>query len=374
MKTTWKNLAPAGVAALALSVLPPAVHGATGANPGYLELSLISDMTNVASHSDGRLLNPWGIVVGRNTLWVNDNHSGLDTTYTASGAPLKFAIHVPAPGGGPGAPTGLVFNDTTSFTLSNGTRSAPATFLLATEDGTIAAWNAQVTGSNAVIAADRSGSNAVYKGLAIGLDTNGAPWIYAADFHNGMIDVFDAQFHYARSFTDTNLPANYAPFNVRRLRDKLFVTFAKQLLPDAMDDDKGPGHGYLDIFDADGTLLRRFASGGALNSPWGLVVAPPHFGIFSRALLVGNFGDGRINAYELLTGKWLGTMQDALGNELVLDGLWGLTFEKEEVAGQDCQYTAQRLYFTAGPGAEADGVVGLLRPVTPVMQSGGGGY
>ncbi|MFO1476258.1 MAG: TIGR03118 family protein [Verrucomicrobiota bacterium] len=376
MKTQLNCLSASIFAGLAMFASGPRASAAADSNPGYVELNLVSDVTNAAVHTDARLLNPWGIVIGRNTLWINDNHSGLDTTYSAAGAALKSVIFVPAPGGGPGAPTGIVFNDTAAFVLTSGAKSLPATFLMATEDGTIAAWNEKLSGTNAMLVVDRSGSNAIYKGLAIGADTNGAPRLYAADFHNSRVDMFDGQFQYLGSFADTNVPDSFAPFNVKRIRGKLFVTFAKQLLPDAEDDEAGPGNGYVDIADGDGTILRRFASQGALNSPWGMVVAPQHFGVFSRALLVGNFGDGRINAYDLLTGQWLGTMRDPLGNDIILEGLWGLTFEKDEVAGKECEFNAQRLYFTAGPGDEADGLVGVIRPVAPVRtpSPGGGGW
>ena len=210
---------------------------------------------------------------------------------------------MPAPGGGPGAPTGLVFNDSHQFNLTNGMFHAASAFLISTEDGTIAAWNRFITGSNAVIVVDNSASGAVYKGLAIVRDTNNAPNIYAADFHYGKVDMFDGQFRFVRSFTDPDLPDLFAPFNVRNFRGRVFVSFAMQKLPDKHDDQSGPGNGFIDIFDTDGTLLRRFASGGALNSPWGMAIAPGNFGRFSRALLVGNFGDGRINAFDLLTRR-----------------------------------------------------------------------
>jgi uncharacterized protein (TIGR03118 family) len=155
---------------------------------------------------------------------------------------------------------------------------------------------------------------------------------------------------------------------VRNIRGRLFVTFAKQGLPDAEDDEPGPGNGYVDIFDTDGTVLRRFASAGELNSPWGLAVAPRNFGKFSHALLVGNFGDGRINAYDLLTGKHLGHMTTPEGTDLVIEGLWGLTFERDELPERESLFTANRLYFTAGPNGEDDGLVGFIRPVNRLVR------
>jgi uncharacterized protein (TIGR03118 family) len=354
---------------LTLAMLPVCSHAmpTVSTNAGYVELDLVSD-TNLALHIDPRLLNPWGIVIGRSGIWVNDNHSGLATSYSPAGNPLKFSINITNQTGDPGAPSGLVLNDTTQFVLSNGSKSAPSTFLMATEDGTILAWNGAITGTNAMIVADRSTTpaGAIYKGLAIAKDTNGAPQIYAANFHAGLVDVFDGQFNYVKSFTDTNVPAGFAPFNIRRIRGRLFVTFALQG-PGAEDDQSGPGNGYVDIFDTDGTLLRRFASQGALNSPWGMAVAPEHFGKFSHALLVGNFGDGKINAFDLLTGKLLGNLKDHDGVDVVIDGLWALTFEADEVPGRECEFNAQRLYFTAGPNEEADGLLGIIRPISPVL-------
>jgi uncharacterized protein (TIGR03118 family) len=293
---------------------------------------------------------------------------------------MKPTINIPSPTSNTGGtPSGLIFNNTTNFLINGGGKVAPAAFLAATEDGLIVAWNT-LSGSNAIIVVNNSRSNtvpvpggntstnAIYKGLAIVVDEGGVAHLYAANFSGGVVDEFDGGFHYVGSFTDTNRPASFAPFNVRNIRGRLFTTFAKQLLPEAHDDDKGAGHGFLDIFDADGTLLRQVVPVGAqLNSPWGMVATPPNFGKFSRALLVANFGDGRINAFDLLTGKWLGDLTRPNGTELFISGLWGLTFEKEEIPGQECSFQAQRLYFTAGPNGENDGLFGVLRPVSPAF-------
>ncbi len=356
------------VAAIAaFTVASLSSRAASSTNAGYVELDLASDQTNAALHLDPRLLNAWGIVAGPGGVWVNDNHSSLVTAYNPVGKPANFAINAPAPGGGGGAPTGLAANDTPEFVISNGPAGAPATFLMSTEDGTLLAWNHSINGSNAVIVVDNSGSSANYKGLAIARDTNGAAHVYAANFHSGQIDEYDGRFNFVRSFTDPDLPDLYAPFNVRTIRGRLFVTFAAKADPNAQDDLPGPGHGFIDIFDTDGTLLRRFASHGALDSPWGLAVAPRNFGRFSHALLVGNFGDGKINGYDLLTGKWLGNLTQPNGADLVIGGLWGLTFEKDEILDHESDFNAQRLYFTAGPVDEAHGLLGVLRPVSPAF-------
>jgi len=356
-------------------------RAASNTNDGYTELDLISDGSNTnAVQTDPNVVNAWGIVAGTKTLWINDNETGLMTGYNPVGKPIKPIVNIPSPAGSTGGnPTGLVLNNTSSFMITVGNKSVPATFLIATEDGLIVAWNSAL-GTNSVVVVNNSASNtvpvpdgntsthAVYKGLAIVTDEAGVPHLYAANFSGGVVDEFDGNFHYVKSFTDENAPDSFAPFNVRNLRGRLFVTFAKQSLPDAEDDASGPGRGLLDIFDADGTLLRRMVrEGNQLNSPWGMVIAPPNFGKFSRALLVGNFGDGRINAFDLLTGKWLGDFHRPNGDELFIGGLWGLTFEKEEVPGNECNFSAQRLYFTAGPNDESQGLVGVLRPVSPAF-------
>lgn len=361
---------------LALAILPAVGRASlTGTNQGYAEVDLVSDISSNALYMDAHLVNPWGLVVGPGVEWVNDNGTGLSTVYGAFGLPLSFAINLPAPGGtNTGTPSGLVFNDTWQFVITNtGSTStnplphAPAVLLMATEDGTIAAWNFLVSRSNAVLAVDNSASGAVYKGLAIARLTNGAPQLYAANFHAGTVDVFDGHFRYVESFTDTNLPAGFAPFNLKNIGGKLFVTFALQK-PGAHDDQAGPGNGYLDVFNPDGTLVRRFASQGALNSPWGMALAPWNFGPFSHALLVGNFGDGHINAYDLATGNLLGHLTHPGGTDLVIDGLWGLGFSWELASASNLdnsEFTSPRLYFTAGLNDEADGLFGYIQSVGP---------
>src|SRR5512140_2515745 len=199
-------------------------------NGGYVQHNLISDIATNAPHADARLVNPWGIVAGPDSVWVNDNGTGLMTIYGPFGQVYRYAVHIPAPGGGTGTPTGLAFNGTSGFVLTRGNARATSTFLMSTEDGTITAWNERITGTNAAIVVDNSGSGAVYKGLDLARSTSGNPQIYAANFHAGFVDIFDSSFQYVSSFTDSNLPPNFAPFNVHHIRGYLMVSFALQNL------------------------------------------------------------------------------------------------------------------------------------------------
>ena len=304
----------------------------------YTQTNLTSDLPGVAAQQDPNLVNPWGIVASPTSpFWISDNGTGLSTLYNGAGKPASLVVTVPPPAGntGPAAPTGVVFNGSSSF--------GGAPFLFATEDGTISSWTG---GTNAMLQVT-SAPGSVYKGLAIGT-SGSANLLYAANFGAGKIDVFDSHFTattVAGGFTDPTLPTGYAPFNIQNIDGKLYVTYALQ---DAAkhDDVAGPGHGFIDVFDTDGNLLRRFTSQGALNSPWGLALAPAQFGAFSGDLLIGNFGNGVINAYDPNNGAFAGTLDDVTGNPIQVGGLWGLSFGNG-AQGQDLN----TLYFTAGiPG------------------------
>jgi uncharacterized protein (TIGR03118 family) len=326
----------------------------------FRQTNLVSDIPGLAAHTDRRLQNPWGISLGPDGLFrVDDNHTGLSTVYDVHGHRRPGTVVIPLPPGhtGTSAPDGTVLNTTSGFVISEGGRSAPATSIFATEDGTIAAWNPQVDRHHAILVVDNSGAGAVYKALTLASTSQGT-FIYATNFHNGTVDVFDSHFHQvhlAGSFTDPNIPAGFAPFGIKNINGTLFVTYAKQLAPDNHDDQAGPGNGFIDEFDTSGHLIRRFASGGALNSPHGLAVAPADFGVFSNALLVGNFGDGRINAFDLKTGKFLGQISDAAGRPITNVGIWGLTFGNG--AGGTRTNT---LYFAAGINGETDGLLASI--------------
>ncbi|MGI9087487.1 MAG: TIGR03118 family protein [Chthoniobacterales bacterium] len=312
----------------------------------YLQTNLVSDLPGMAAHTDPNLVNPWGIASSATSpFWVADNHAGVSSLYNSSGTPQALVVTVPpAAGGTAGSPTGIVFNGTSDFQVASPSGSpAPARFIFATEDGTISGWPGS-TATAAVIGVDRSSAGSIYKGLASG--NNGtANYLYAADFHNGVVDVFDA--NYARatlagSFSDPTIPAGYAPCGIQNINCVLHVTHARQD-ESAHDDVRGPGHGYINKFDLNGNLLGRFASQGTLNSPWGVVLAPASFGPFSSDLLIGNFGDGRINAFDPATGEFLGQLEDAARDPITIDGLWGLRFGNGGNGGG-----AGTLYFAAG--------------------------
>ena len=315
----------------------------------YLETRLVADTAGLGAASvDSSLKNPWGMAFGpTGVLWVSDNHSGASTLYDTTGAKRALVVAVPSSGSATGgAPSGIVYNPTTDFVIPG---SSKALFIFAGEDGVISAWNAST--GNATLVADRSGNGAVYKGLAMAAN-GGANFLFATDFKQNGVDVFDATFHFVKSFTDSTVPAGYAPFGIQAIGGQLYVTFAKQLAPANQDDQAGPGNGYVDVFNTNGTVVKRFATRGALNSPWGVALAPAGFGGFSGDLLLGNFGDGRIGAYDPATGSFIDFLRDGTANPIVIDGLWGLTF------GPSPDSTT--LFFTAGPDGEAHGLLGTL--------------
>jgi len=326
------------------------------ASPFYQQHNLVSDGAVPADLVDPALVNAWGLVAsGTSPWWVADNGTDLSTLYNANtGAKVTLTVSVP------GAPTGVVFNGGAGFVVASGTAHGPARFIFATEDGTILGWNPTVAATSAVIAVDNSANGAVYKGLAIASTTAGDR-LYASNFHAGTVDVFDASFNpVAGGFTDPNLPAGYAPFGIRSLGGVIYVTYALQNA-ERHDDVAGQGHGFVDAFDLAGNLLRRVASKGRLNSPWGLAIAPADFGKFSGNLLVGNFGDGHINAFDLDRSGGNGELQQrgqlhgANGQPLTIDGLWAIAFGNGAAAGP-----RDALFFTAGPLDEQHGLFGRI--------------
>jgi uncharacterized protein (TIGR03118 family) len=304
---------------------------------------------------DAHLINPWGIGFGpTGLLWVANNGTGTATVYSATGEPQSLVVDIPTSGAlTGGSPTGLIFNPTTDFPIG---ATGPAAFLFAGEDGVISAWNTS-SGTQATVVIDRSGAGAVYKALTMA-SNGGVNDLYATDFHNGMVDVWDANFNFVTSFTDPTIPAGFAPFGIQNVAGKLFVTYAKQLPPANEDDDPGVGNGFVVVFNPDGTVAQRFASGGSLNSPWAVAVAPAGFGPFAGAILIGNFGDGKIGAYNASTGAFMDFLRDGSGAIITIDGLWGLQFGPTS--------TSTTLYFASGPGDETHGLVGTITPASVV--------
>ena len=345
------------------------IHHEAEEETSFVQTNLVSDGSVPAVTSDPNLINPWGVAFSATgPFWVADNGKGVATIYDGAGTPITVAgfsvitIAVPEgqppPPDGSTSPTGQVFNPTSDFEISNNGVTAPSVFIFATEDGTISGWNPAVNAGSTVLAVDNfnGGEGAVYKGLAIGHNDDGT-FLFAANFRNGTVDVFNDDFKQVKSFTDPNLPAGYAPFNVQVLDDHLFVTFALQ--DDAKHDDvAGAGHGFVDEFDLEGHLLHRVASGGVLNSPWGLAIAPSGFGEFSHDLLVGNFGDGTINVFDPKTDHFLGKLEDPNGAPIHIQDLWAL------VPGNSGTNTdPHKVYFTAGLQNEQHGLFGSLAAI-----------
>jgi uncharacterized protein (TIGR03118 family) len=325
----------------------------------YLQHNLVSNVPGVADNVDPNLRNGWGVAFNPNAVvWVSSNGAGLSTLYNGNGTPQSLVVTVAAaPGEMHGSPTGIVFNGTRDFTVHSGSASAPAVFIFATEGGVIAAWSPTVDPTNALQVALTPG--AVYKGLA--LAANGtANLLYAANFTGGSIDVFDRNFQPVTvpgGFVDPSLPKDFAPFNIQNIQGDLYVSYAKRE-PGETDEVAGPGLGVVDVFDANGLLIRRVASRGTLNAPWGMALAPAGFGRFANRLLVGNFGDGTINAFDAATGAFKGQLRGSDNRPLHIDGLWGLAFGN----GMQNQPTGT-LFFAAGPNDENDGLYGAITPI-----------
>jgi uncharacterized protein (TIGR03118 family) len=392
-----------------------------------LQTNLVSDLPGVAAVTDPNLVNPWGISESAGSpFWIADNNAGVSSLYSVPGAnntPVSInglVVSIPAPGdplGASGTPTGTVFNTdggqnggfkVSGFSKTGAPVSASAIFLFVTEDGTIVGWNPGVNPKGfdptkattyGIIALDNSGNNftepdpakqtgAVYKGMSIASssspifasDPNSANVIYVANFRSGQIEVYDSTFTRVNlpmgAFNDPNLPAGYAPFDVQVLNGKVYVTYAKQNA-EKHDDVAGPGHGFVDVFNLDGTPglannQERLISRGKLDSPWGLAIAPATgFAGLSApngdsVLLVGNFGNGLINAFDASTGQFLGKLRDPDGEPIRIDGLWGLKFGNGSKTGGN----ANTLYFTAGLFGETHGLFGSLSTAAPGSAEG----
>jgi uncharacterized protein (TIGR03118 family) len=328
----------------------------------YLVHNLVSDLANTADREDPNLVNPWGKGFGATPFWVGNNGTGTATLYDGTGAPIPLVVTIPQAGnaGTAGPVTGVIFNafasNANAFDVQAG---KSANFIFCSEDGVISGWNGSGSGTKASILFDNSTNGAVYKGCALG-GTAAAPYLFAANFNAGTVDVYDGNLNlnpapynqsnlpqpYSTSspFSNPAIPAGFAPFNVQNINGLLFVTYAKQ---DAQKHDNvgGPGNGYVAMFNLNGSLIANLVSEGPLNSPWGMAIATANFGPFAGALLVGNFTDGKINAFNATTGAWLGTLDDTTGSPIAIPGLWSLDFGSG-AQGED----PGTLYITAGIG------------------------
>jgi len=342
----------------------------------FLVHNLVSDLPGIADHQDTKLVNPWGNAFsGTSPFWLGDNGTGLSTLYDGYGVASATVVSIPAAGGAnTGGPvTGVIFNAFTSNTaaFNVGSPGRAPNFIFCSEDGIIAGWAPAADATHALVMVDNSKSSAVYKGCAEG-GTATAPLLFAANFNSGKIDVFDGSLKpvvNANAFVDAAVPTGFAPFNVQIMNGNVFVAYAKQ--DSAKKDDVfGAGNGYVAEFDQSGNLIATLISQGALNSPWGMAIAPSTFGPFGGDLLVGNFGDGTINAFNLTTGKQAGTLNDTKGNLIVIKGLWSINFG-------NTSKDPGTLYFAAGIGGgpnndpiESHGLLGSIQAAPSFLTSG----
>jgi uncharacterized protein (TIGR03118 family) len=318
--------------------------------------NLTSNQVHTALHTDPLIVNAWGIVHGPATpWWVSDNNSGWSTLYDGGGKAQGLRVLIPtagngpsSPGGlnGPGSPTGVVFNGSNDFQVGGW----PSIFLFATLDGTISGWTFLTNVNQAVLAVDNSSNKAVYTGLAITSRASGNR-LYAADMANNKIDVYDGNFSFVKSFTDTSLPAGFAPFGIQDINGLLYVTFASVT---------GGSGGFVDVFTENGILVngKPLIQGTPLNQPWGVTVAPRNFGPLSNTLLVSNNlnSNGSINAFDIATGQFVGKVKDANGNPILIDQLWGIGFGD----GTGANGAPNQLFFSAGPSNNFAGTFGVI--------------
>lgn len=327
----------------------------------YQVHNLVSNGVIKADFRDPLLINPIGLASGLyQTTWIANNGSGAVTNYDGFGNKYTQPITIPAVNINQiGTPTGIVFNTTLGFVVSELGHFAPSSFIFATEDGTISAYAFTVNRSKAIITINNSPKKACYTGLTLGADGRMSV-LYAADFHNGKIDMFNDRFkpiNDATAFIDPNLPQGYAPFNVKNIQGDIYVSYA---VKDAKSNSpvKGEGLGIVNVFDAKGHFLKRVATGNKLNAPWAMAMTPANFGIYSNVLLIGNVGNGKINVFTSSIHLFLGQLRDANHNVISINGLWGLAFGN----GYWTQPT-DTLYFTAGSVNEKYGVYGSIKPV-----------
>jgi uncharacterized protein (TIGR03118 family) len=373
------------------------IMGAACFGQHYTQTNLVSNESGVAPVTDPQLINPWGISRGSGTpWWVSDERTGLSTLYNGAGTKASLIVTIPPadPKKTPtGTPTGTIFNGSqTDFLLAPG---MPAVFLFSTNDGTISGWNPGVAPTLAVIVAKNTDGSS-YTGLTSAF-INGKPFLYAANFNKGRVDVYDQAFHLVQlsnehvnenssdgdghsdqnAFVDDRLPRGYVPFNVQAIGNDIVVTYALHEEGARFETD-GPGLGFVDIYSSSGRHLQRLEHGDWLNAPWGVALAPLDFGRFSHDLLIGQFaggGDtqssGFIAAYDLTTGKFEGLLQDASGKPLAINGVWALSPGNVSPNNNDAAAApAAQVYFTAGPNHTTGGLLGYLTPFATELTEG----
>jgi uncharacterized protein (TIGR03118 family) len=330
----------------------------------YNRIDLTADQRSVsetAPNLDPNLLNSWGLArSSTSTWWISDNHAGVSTLYDGNGAAQTLVVTVPPPKDvtGTAAPTGVIFNPTTSFQVG---KDLAAIFIFATEDGTISGWNPHVNPTVAVRMVNQPGA-AIYKGLAIAQTTQG-PFLYATNFVTGKVEVFDGGFSPVRlhewAFRNPHLEGrrDWSAFGIQNVGGNIVVTYAKRE-PGDTDEEHGPGFGRVAIFDTDGRFLSELEPGPWMNAPWGIALSPSDFGAFSHRILIGNFGSGNIHAFNAFTGRYEGQLMDANGNPLFIENLWALSF------GSGTTGLLNELFFTSGPNDENDGLFGKVTVVS----------
>jgi uncharacterized protein (TIGR03118 family) len=345
------------------------LSGSLKAENAYLIRNLVSDIPDLADHTDSHLVGAWGVSQSPSSpFWISDAGMGVTTLYDSNGDVIPLVVAIPASKGGSGAgvPTGTVWNGTTGFQVAAGKAAA---FLFDSLDGAISGWNPQVDRAHTVIMVDNSLAGAEYTGLAMGT-VNSNSYLYAANFHAATIEVYSSTFEQmiiTNGFKDPLIPAGYAPFNIQNLGGKLYVAYAQQNAGRNFAN-SGPGLGYVDVFDTGGTLLHHLVAGGQLNAPWGLAIAPAGFGDFAGDVLVGNFGDGTINVFNPSSGAYIATLMDSIGAPIVVPGLWALQPGNGGSGGD-----ANAVYFTAGiPGPDngSHGLFGRLQAAPAIAATG----
>jgi len=353
MKPLPHALASCMALALALAFAAPAAAAGL-----YTQRNLVSDGTIAADHTDPNLVNGWGVAFNPTAyVWVSAADGMVSTLYDGDGNPQSLVVQIPSPGSSTGGnPTGIVYNGSAGFLVDPANPQTPSRFIFATEQGVIAGWSPVVDSTHAILEVDNSASGATYKGLALGM-AGSSQLLYATDFYHARVDVYDSSFQPmslpAGAFSDPSLPAGYAPFGIQAIGNRIYVTYAKQD-PSMTEEVPGPGRGYVDVYTPTGRLLRRVASRGALNAPWGIALAPDGFGRFSNALLIGNFGDGRINGYGPMRGTPLGALSGPNG-PISIEGLWGIAF-----GNGFFNQPVNTLFFAAGPEDESHGLYGRI--------------